>query len=429
MPLLLDQRLAVVDVGSNTTNLAVYAANALGALDRVADESEPLRLIRRLDDQGRFPPAALDRTVEVLRRFAEDARGMGARHVDVVATSAVRDAKNGPELIERVRVQLGLQMRILDGPDEGVCAAVGVTNTLPVQDGFLVDLGGGSLQVVELRDGRSVRATSLPLGALRLTDAFRTAEGIPTAAQVTALRRHVEGALRALDWFGARGTLVGVGGTIRAIGKVDRRDRGWPIGHGHGYLLTEDSVEAIWDRVSRVDAARRREIPGLAAHRVDLIVAGALVVSWVLRVSGFRALRVSSYGVREGAALRRLLGAEQPRVRDVREAGLIARVPGDAPLSERRAAAAAAWRTFDEKAGPDLAPHREAFVAAAWIRAARPVGGAAGAVAHLLGEPLQGFWQEETLALADLVADAPRGRLGGDARRDLRTLLDEIVPG
>ncbi|MFZ5480391.1 MAG: hypothetical protein ACOZNI_26745 [Myxococcota bacterium] len=382
-------RLAVVDIGSNTTSLAVFALTPRGALDRIAEDSEPLRLMRRLGPDGRLGPGAADRTMEALRRFVAEARAEGARTVHVVATSAVRDAEDGEALVDRIATELGVEARVLDGAAEGVAAAAGVVNTLPVRDGFLVDLGGGSLQVVELRGGRCARRASLPLGALRLTDAFLGGDGVPSPMQVTALRRHVQRELAAVPWLKGGGTLVGVGGTIRAIAKIDRRASQWPITHGHGYRLTEDAVEAAWERVSRVDAARRKEIPGLASHRVDLVVAGALVVAWVLRVSGFPELRTCTYGVREGVALQRLFGEDEPVVADQLGAGLEARFPLLDPAQRARAEAARA-------ADPDPLAG-----AAAWIRIAEP--DRAEAVRTLLDAPMQGVWQEDVLGLADLV--------------------------
>ena len=419
-------RLAVVDIGSNTASLAVYAASRAGSIDRVADRSEPLRLIRRLGADGRFPAAAIDRTLDTVAGFVDVAKTHGASTIEVVATSAVRDARNGEELAQRFRSRLGLRMRVLDGPAEGVCAATSSVNTLPLDDGFVIDLGGGSLQIVEVKDRRVLRSVSLPLGALRLTDQFKT-EGLPSPAQLTALRRHVLEQLRSVPWFHRSGTLVGVGGTIRAIAKTERRDRLWPIRHGHGYRLTDDAVETVWELVSRTDALRRKEIPGLSPHRVEVIVAGTLVVNWAMRVSGFAELRTSSYGVREGVALQRLFGGEEPLVPDRRRAGLLGRFPGS-PDEHTRAGevAAAAGRLFDVVAPTvDLpASLRAATVSAAHIRALPPLPSRSDPVEVLLDAPFQGHWQEDTLAIADLLCGVPRFHLDPWPHQRLRAVLD-----
>jgi exopolyphosphatase/guanosine-5'-triphosphate,3'-diphosphate pyrophosphatase len=427
------ERVAVIDIGSNTVALAVYAASRLGSIDRVAERSEPLRLMRRLDADGRLPAAALDRTVEVLGEMVGTARENGAGRVDVVATSAVRDARNGDELARRLRDAHGLRMRVLDGPAEGVAAACGAVNTLPLVDGFVVDLGGGSLQIVEVRARVCVRSESLPLGALRLTDRFRT-EGLPGPGEITALRRHVQEQLRRVPWFRAAPdrTLVGVGGTVRAIAKTERRATAWPVGHGHGFRLTFDAVEAAWERFSRLDANRRRDVPGLASHRVETIVAGVGVVAWALRASGFEELRTSSYGVREGVALQRLLGEDAPLLVDARAAGLFGRLKFDAERHPAGCDAASAARVLFDAVAPvaGLSPAlREPVAAAAHVTAVTDGEARRDAPDRLLAAPLQGFWQEEAMAASDLLAGAPRHGLGGAEHRRGRALAELAAAG
>jgi exopolyphosphatase/pppGpp-phosphohydrolase len=438
-------RLAVIDIGSNTAALAVYAVSEGGGIDRLLDRSEPLRLIRRIGPDGRLPGAVLDRIIETMSAFAATARQNGAERIDVVATSAVRDARNSDELARRLRAAVGLRMRVLDGAAEAVAAACAVVNTLPLTDGFVIDIGGGSMQIVEVRDRACARRVSLPLGALRLTDRFRT-EGLPGPAEVTALRRHVDEELRRVPWFRADAgvTLVGVGGTIRSIAKTERRGGLWPIVHGHGYRLDLDAVEAAWERMSRLDATRRREIPGLASHRVDTIPAGSCVVLRALRASGFDALRVCTYGVREGVALQRAFGAEAPLVTCPRVEGLLARVPCAPEEAEalRRARGAAivlqaaladryaleegdcAERTVRWEGPLKTAAHVQALLR---LRAGSVEDGAAAppdAAEALLRAPLQGAWQEESLAAADLLSAAPRFGMDATQHRRLRSLVE-----
>jgi exopolyphosphatase/guanosine-5'-triphosphate,3'-diphosphate pyrophosphatase len=422
------ERLAVIDIGSNTAALAVYAVTSAGSVDRIAERSEPLRLIRRIGADGRLPGAVMDRTVEVLGSFAGVAREHGAEVVDVVATSAVRDARNADELARRLRSAHGLRMRVLDGAAEGVAAACGTVNTLPLVDGFMLDLGGGSLQIVEIRDRVCARRVSLPLGALRLTDAFRT-DGVPSHVEVTALRRHIQEQLRLVPWFRSSPgtTLVGVGGSIRAVAKTERRASLWPVSHGHGYLLTMDAVEAAWERFSRLDPARRRETPGLSAHRVDTIVAGTCVVFHALRASGFDAIRTSSYGVREGVALQRVLGAEAPLVPCPRAAGLRGRFPATAEEHAHADDVAGASTVLFEALAADgsvPAEHIDAVRAAAHLSALPVPTSGPDRIEVLLAAPFQGYWQEQTLAVADLLASVPRFGMDPSVHRRLRSLVE-----
>ncbi len=396
------QTLAVVDIGSNTFTLAVYRGTREGGLDRIAQEGAALKLIRQIAGDGRLPASAIKATVDTIRRFRDRAAALGATTIEVVATSAVRDAANQEELLAAVR-GIGVPIRILDGESEGVCAVVSAVNMLPLTEGFVVDQGGGSMQIAHVTTRRARQVVSLPLGALRLTDRFFASDP-PDAAAVTALRRHLQTTLSPIRWFnaGSGGTLVGVGGSLRALAKIDRRLRTWPLSAGHGYVLTVDAIEAIWEQTSRAPAAVRAAIPGLASHRVETVAAAAMTFLTLMRAGGFDTLTVSSYGIREGVAFRRLFGEEADGlVPDVRLAGLTSRFPKGRPvLAARRLAEAA-----------DLDP-AVAF-AAAWLL---PLG--ADAVARLRDAPLPGYTQAEVLAVIDVLtgglhvlASRPRERL------------------
>lgn len=272
------------------------------------EEGAPLKLIRHIGADGRLSQVAIRATVEALTRFREQALALGAQSIEAVATSAVRDAANQDDLLTAVRA-IGVDIRILDGESEGVCAVVSAVNSLPFTEGFVVDQGGGSLQIAQVVTRRARQVVSLPLGALRLTDRFFLADP-PDAASITALRRHLESEFALLPWFNTAsgGLLVGVGGSLRAIAKIDRRMRGSAGQGAHGYVLSLDGIEAVWELTSRVPALSRAAIPGLAAHRVETVAAAALTYRTLLLAGGVRSITVSAHGIREGVAWRRLAG-------------------------------------------------------------------------------------------------------------------------
>jgi exopolyphosphatase/guanosine-5'-triphosphate,3'-diphosphate pyrophosphatase len=410
--------LAVIDIGSNTATLAVYRATEAGGLDRVVQIGEPLRLYRRLGPDRSFPDPAIERTVELIRRFVTRARQEGAERIQAVATSAVRDARNGDALCDRIRREAGVSIHILDGESEGVCAAISAANTLPITDGVVVDMGGGSLQVARLVTRQAREVTSLPLGALRLTDEFLGPEPI-TADMIGRLRRHVSKLFEELDWFGG-GTLVGIGGSVRALAKIDRRRRGWPLRPGHGYRLDLDAVEETWEQTSRMPLESRRLLPGLADHRAETVVASALVWFLLLRRGGFDHVRVSTYGVREGVAWRMFFGDEaDTHVPDVRLAGLGVRFPPRRPIE------AALTSLRARLMEPDLARHRAVLLAATWLRAGG--WGAAEALPVLTEAPLSGFLQEEVLGLAGLLGDERGVGLSPATLHRLRDVVAEVA--
>ncbi len=440
------QRLGVVDLGSNTTTLAIYSVGPDGFVDRVFQHGEALRLMRQLGPDRLLHAPAVEKISSLLKGFQKQAKIHGVDSLTVVATSAVRDARNGPDLLARLGEE-GSKVRILSAEEEGVAAVTAVVNTLPVEHGFLFDLGGGSVQIALFEDRRVRRVCSLPLGALRLSDQFLK-DDPPSGPQITALRRHVDAALQEIDWFRAKPglELIGVGGTARSLGKLDRRNRQWPVGHGHGYPLSLDAIEATFEETSRLKLQDRLELPGLAEHRVDVIVAGALIVQRIMRRSGFDVCHLCHYGIREGTALQIVHGVEEPLIADVRKAGLNGRFPEDDPKGSAAGQQVGALydammadlqrddlrRSGAPTSPPAEDPPRWLVVAAARLAA---TGGRIPDEIHapsLCSTPLPGFFQEEILLLLDLLSPAvgPPLRMNWDMRDRLRLLLEVgLEPG
>lgn len=361
---------AVIDIGSNTATLAVFRLDGAG-IDRLAQEGEPLRLMRRLSPDGNFPPSAIERTAQVMRGFARRASDLGATTIDAIATSAVRDARNREALLAAIQAA-GVPVRLVGGEEEAGLAVRAAVGTLPFTDGFVFDLGGGSLQIARVRRRRAAQVLPLPLGGLRMADGFLPTDP-PVAVELTRLRRHVETTLRGLPWLRLEpdDVVVGMGGSVRAMGKVDRRERRWPITHDHGYRLDEDAVLAIYESLSRMDLRGRAAVPGLATHRADTIVPALVVVGALLRVLRAESLRISSAGVREGMAL--LKAGRLRSLTEIRTGALHRRLPGLTTAQIKRVATAS---------GDTIALAREVD---------RTMGSA------LLEAPLHGFWQEDVL--------------------------------
>src|SRR2546426_4681479 len=230
--------IAVIDIGSNSGRIVAFRVHPGGHLEILADARAPLRLGRGLDRDGLLSGRAIDRTVEALRDFRSVAQGSGAARILAVATSAVRESANGRVLVSRARSELGLDLKVLDGRREALCAFLGAVHGLPVDHGLLLDLGGGSLEITHFRRRRTTRSWTLPLGALRVSDRF-LADDPPRPAELRRLRDHVAKTLRKAGVPALAGDerLVATGGTIRNLAEIHRRTRDYPIASLHGYVL------------------------------------------------------------------------------------------------------------------------------------------------------------------------------------------------
>jgi exopolyphosphatase/guanosine-5'-triphosphate,3'-diphosphate pyrophosphatase len=298
-----DRPFAVVDIGSNSGRMIVFRLREGEHLDVIEDARAPLRLARDLRESDTLGPDAIERTLEALRDFLAVAHGAGATRMIAVATAAVRDAADGPELVERARL-LGVPLQVIDGDHEARLGFAGAVHDLPVTSGLTMDVGGGSVELVRFRDRRLERAWSVQLGSLRVSDRFLASDP-PTEDELGALRRFVSSALTdaGITELGAKEGLVGIGGTVRNLAKVDLKRADYPIPLLHGYFLKERRLQSLIGDLAGRSMKRRANMPGLNPDRADTIVGGALVVDGVMRHVGASKLVVSSRGLREGLAL------------------------------------------------------------------------------------------------------------------------------
>jgi exopolyphosphatase/guanosine-5'-triphosphate,3'-diphosphate pyrophosphatase len=316
--------LAVIDIGSNTGRVIVVRLTPGGHLETLADAQAPLRLVRNVRAKRHLGRAAIDRALRALRDFQAVAHGARAERMVAVATSAVREATNGHDLVGRARRELGLNVHVIDGSREAQWAFVGAVRGLPIEHGLVLDLGGGSLQISHFRHRWPRRAWSLPLGALRLSDRFLDHDP-PTQKEIRRLKKAVRVALKRarVRRLARDERLIGTGGTIRNLAKLDRRRRDYPIPRLHGYTLSSGRLEDVAALLASRRRAKREALPGLNPDRADSIVGGALIVETVMEVVGADEMVVAGQGLREGLAFGAAAHAARPAT-VVRRASILA---------------------------------------------------------------------------------------------------------
>ncbi len=323
-----------------------------------------------MDTSHRLSQEALHRAWEAVLDFRAIAEGAGAERTLAVATAATRDAENGPDFIARMRKELGIEVRILSGEEEARFGFLGALGGLPVDHGVLFDMGGGSMQVSHFRGRRLMTSVSLPLGSLRLSDAFLKSDP-PTGGEVKRLREHARAALEeaGVGPLEKGEQFVGTGGTLRNLAKIDRRGReGYPITRLHGYVLGRRRVKEITGLLVERKQKRRERVPGLNDDRGDSIVGGSLAIQTLMEVLEAPDVVVSGQGVREGLA-RSLAGVELSAPAVVRAssvAAMVSRFDGFSEESARRRCALtrALYDDLEPGADPEF---REALEQAATV--------------------------------------------------------------
>jgi len=307
------RRIAVIDIGSNSGRVVVLQIRDDGALDVIDELRAPLGLARGIDFDGRLTPEAFETTLTALGDFVALARGQGAEEIRAVGTFAMREAQNGGVLAELVRERFGVPVEIVDGHREARFGFAGSVYGIDVTDGLSIDIGGGSMQIVRFRDRTAEYAWTFPFGSLRLTDTLFTSDP-PRASEIRGLRSYIRDALSeaGVPVLDPGEVVVGTGGTIRNIAKIDLRRRRYPISRLHGYALEQTDVRRIARRLSRMSSAQRAGVPGLNSSRADSIAAGVLAVDTVMQFVGAKALHVSGQGLREGVIRSMALEALPP---------------------------------------------------------------------------------------------------------------------
>jgi exopolyphosphatase/guanosine-5'-triphosphate,3'-diphosphate pyrophosphatase len=300
-------RVAAVDCGTNSLRLLVADVDAgAGVLTTLDRRMEIVRLGQGVDRTGRLAPEALARTLAALATYARRADELGAQRVRMVATSATRDAANRDEFVRGVEQVLGVPPEVISGAEEAELSLVGATRGLPgVRPPHLVvDIGGGSTELVLGTDGAVVAARSVDVGCVRLTERHFS-DDPPTPQQVAAARADVDAALDVVAAsvpLGDARSLVGVAGSVTTVAGIALGLPAYDADAIHHSRIPADDVRRVTDRLLRQTCAERLGEPVMHPGRADVIAAGALVLERVVARVGLPEVVVSEHDILDGIA-------------------------------------------------------------------------------------------------------------------------------
>ena len=285
---------AVIDIGSNSVRLVVYEAMAR-SLVTLFNEKALCGLGREVQSTGLLAPDAVAKALTSLRRFRALCRIQRVGRVYAIATAACRDASNGPDFIAKAERICGVPIEILSGPREAKLSALGVVSGIHNPDGIVGDLGGGSLELIDVRGGRVRSGVTLPLGSLALQDLSH--KSLKRAERIVRTELTGVTALKA----GRGRTFYAVGGTWRALARIHIVQSGYPLRVMHGYSVPAADALDFAQRLRRLAAANMlADIEIIADARRPLLTYAALVLEHVIRVARPKTIVFSTFGVREG---------------------------------------------------------------------------------------------------------------------------------
>jgi exopolyphosphatase / guanosine-5'-triphosphate,3'-diphosphate pyrophosphatase len=296
-------RVAAIDLGTNSTRLLVADVDD-GGIDEVVRRLKVTRLGEGVDERKRLLPAPIARVRNVLTDFRREAEQLGAERSLAIATSAVRDAENGEAFLGEVEWSYGFATRLLTGVEEAQLTFSGVSVGRELPDGTLVlDIGGGSTELVVGGPGSLGFHESLDLGCVRMTERFLRSDP-PTDDQLEACAHAARELLadRVTDELRPAGA-IGVAGTITSIAALDLGLDEYDPDQVHGHYVSRDRVARQLDRLASLPLAERRDVPALDPDRAPVIVAGAVILQEALDRFGLDGIEASERDILDGAAL------------------------------------------------------------------------------------------------------------------------------
>ncbi len=297
-------RYAAIDIGSNSVRLLVAEVRADGAIERLAEDREVTRLGSSVFGSGEISSEALDFVSSVLSRMAETYRRFDVDGIRVVATAAVRDASNQPEFLTRASMAAGAPVEIVSGEEEARLIYLGVHSRWPhpEQRVLIVDIGGGSAEIIVVENGRMKASWSKPLGAVRLTGVFLKNDP-PTELELRQMREFIDekltpatARLKRLKYDRAIATSSTAAAMICAVNRIPRARRD----EGDRLRATLPQVRKLYRSLCSQDLKGRIKTPGIGPRRAEIIVPGVSVLLECMERFGLPAFHYSAAGVRDG---------------------------------------------------------------------------------------------------------------------------------
>ncbi len=295
-------KISIIDIGSNTIKLVIYDVKNDNSFIGVHQENSKVRLGESLAYSDSLDDQSILKSIDVLLLYRDIARLESANKVICVGTSAVREAKNGNYFIDQVFKNTGLRVRVLNGQEEAYYSCLGASISTCIPNGLFFDLGGGSLEIVYTEDFKVKKAQAFPLGALRLTRTFANQDGSFSKKDCDNMTQKIVDTLPTKKSYGIGidSLFVGVGGTLRALGRYDQKREGFPFEKIHNYRLTLSAIDSLRKDLSYLKATEISSRGSFDSTRVETIVAGIYVIHSMMKKFEFEEVVISGYGIREG---------------------------------------------------------------------------------------------------------------------------------
>ncbi len=279
---------AVIDAGYNSFRLSIYDIFPNNTFRLLGSLKYFVRIGEGVKEGSRISDDKIKSAEEAFLSFKSLINAKGVKNVKAVGTSAFRYASNGKEVSDKLSGILGEDLRIISGEEEGRFSAIGIINTLPVSDAIVFEIGGGSLEIAKVEGGNITKVYQLPIGALKLSS-YTEKE----------IRKIVDDEMSTISITPSK-VIVGSGGNMRALAKLDEKISGFPSNSIHGYVVPSSQISKYAKVLFSLDTVERSALPGISEERAYTIHSGAVIIDELLQYLGADKVMVSAFGMREG---------------------------------------------------------------------------------------------------------------------------------
>lgn len=299
----MDRKIGIIDLGSNSVRLVIYEIKENGASRLIDDISDTVRLSENMIEGIYLNDFSMRKSIKTIKLFKKlcSSYNIPPRNIIAVATAAVRKAENRDQFLQMLQTSTGLNFRLLSGEEEALYVYNAVIHSIDVEQGIIVDIGGGSTEIIKFRNKEVINHTSIPIGAVVTTEDF-LGKDVIIPDKVSQLEQYIESLLLQYDWITGQPsqTIIGLGGTIRNLAKIHRRQSEYPLELTHNYNISVSDFNALYNSLKSMDLESRKKVKGMSAKRADIIVGGLTILKSLIDLTSSKNLIISGNGLREG---------------------------------------------------------------------------------------------------------------------------------
>lgn len=297
----MNHRTGIIDIGSNSIRLVIYEVLHSGEHRVLHEKKYAARLSQKVSPDGTITKENIDTIIPVLLSYQDICSAYRVLHIRAAATAAIRNAANSEEITGWIRAATGLTIELISGEDEGRLGFLGVRESIPLQDGYIIDIGGGSTEITLFLNREYRASLSIPYGAVNSHARYGTAD-YWRSETVQGFKQSILTALKEEDWLLTHPNLplVGLGGTVRALAKMVQKRQAYSLPLMHGYMMSKADIQSFYDTLPYIPYDQRKKTPGLSKDRTDLIIPGIILLQTIFELLRSTHYVVSGAGLRDG---------------------------------------------------------------------------------------------------------------------------------